>query len=78
MHFKALNGCCHELIWGVCGFELMRKNAVMINLKCYLNWYVCDSNLSWPIWSTILIWSDGRRWCRDIILGAFGLEQILR
>jgi hypothetical protein len=71
MHCKHLNGCTHELIWGVYGLELMWKNAVMINLKCYVDWNVCDKNLSWPIWSTILIWSDGRRWCRDIIWGAF-------
>jgi hypothetical protein len=40
-------------------------------IKCYMEWKVCDKKFSRPIWSTIWNRTDDGEWCHDLIWGAF-------
>jgi hypothetical protein len=47
------------------------------NWKCYVDWKGCDRKLSRQICITMLIRTDDREWCHDLIRGALwiGLEE---
>jgi hypothetical protein len=60
---------CHELIW--CVLWIGTYSVIMLswpNLKCYVDWNVCDRKLPWPIWSNIWIRSIDKGWCHDLTL----------
>jgi hypothetical protein len=63
-------GWCHDVIWGALWIETDSGILLWLpNMKCYLDWKICDRKLSRPIWYTMWIRSDDGGWCHDLIWG---------
>jgi hypothetical protein len=64
-------GRSHDLFLSVIWRGTVNMWCCLDQTLCYVDWKVCDRNLSRPIWSNMWNITDDRRRCHDLIWGAF-------
>jgi hypothetical protein len=69
-------GWCHDIIWGDIWIGQILSMLSCPNLKCSVDWNVCDRKLSRPICCNMWFKTYDTRWSLDRILGALWLEQL--
>jgi hypothetical protein len=68
-------GWCHDLILCDIRIETDVIWCCLVQIKCSVEWKLCDMELSPPIWSTMWISRDDTWWCLDVMWGALWLGQ---